>query len=42
MSAFEIRDYEFSNILPNPKIDGFIQKPVSLKKLNEIVKEEAV
>jgi response regulator RpfG family c-di-GMP phosphodiesterase len=33
MSAFEIRDYEFSNILPNPKIDGFIQKPVSLKKI---------
>ena len=37
MSAFEIRDYEFSNILPNPKIDGFIQKPVSLKRVNEMI-----
>ena len=37
MSAFEIRDYEFSNILPNPKIDGFIQKPVSLKRINEMI-----
>lgn len=29
MTAFEIDDKEFSRVLPRPKIDGLIQKPVS-------------
>jgi DNA-binding response OmpR family regulator len=33
MSAFEIEDKEFSNVLPDVKIDTFIQKPFSLSKL---------
>jgi CheY-like chemotaxis protein len=28
MTAFEIDDKEFARVLPNPKIDGLIRKPV--------------
>ncbi|MFZ0515355.1 MAG: response regulator [Candidatus Nitrosopolaris sp.] len=37
MTAFEINDVEFRRVLPSTKIDEFIQKPVSLKKLNTLV-----
>ena len=37
MTAFEINDKDFVRVLPKPKIDGFIQKPISMKKLNSIV-----
>jgi two-component SAPR family response regulator len=39
MSAFEIRDIEFSKVLPTPRLDGFIQKPISSKKLTEIIEK---
>ena len=37
MTAFEINDIEFRRLLPSTKIDEFIQKPVSLEKLNTLV-----
>lgn len=37
MTAFEINDIEFTRILPKPKIDGLIQKPISIRKLNGII-----
>jgi DNA-binding NtrC family response regulator len=30
MSAFEIQDKEFHNMLPDIKVDGFLQKPFSI------------
>jgi DNA-binding NtrC family response regulator len=41
MSAFEIKAKEFSNVLPDVKIDAFIQKPFSLKALIDIVRKTA-
>ena len=37
MTAFEINETEFTRVLPKPKIDGFIQKPISMRKLNGII-----
>ena len=37
MTAFEINEMEFTRLLPKPKIDGFIQKPISIRKLNGII-----
>jgi hypothetical protein len=37
MTAFEIDDKEFARVLPNPKIDGLIQKPASPKQIMDIV-----
>jgi DNA-binding NtrC family response regulator len=37
MTAFEIKDSEFSTIFPSIKVDGFIQKPVTLKELNKTI-----
>lgn len=37
MTAFEIEDSEFHRILPSIKIDGFLQKPFSMSKLNEML-----
>jgi DNA-binding NtrC family response regulator len=31
MTAFEIRDSEFSMMFPSSQIDGFVQKPVGIK-----------
>jgi DNA-binding NtrC family response regulator len=39
MTAFEIEDKEFHKILPSILIDGFLQKPFSMSKLNDILKE---
>lgn len=38
ISAFEINELEFSKVIPSVKIDGFIPKPVSLKKLTNRIK----
>jgi len=37
MTAFSINDMEFRRILPFVKIDEFIEKPVSLKKLVSLI-----
>jgi len=37
-SAFEIKMSEFEKILPNAQVDGFLDKPIRLEKLSEIVK----
>ncbi len=39
MSAFEIEDKEFHNILPDIKVDGFLQKPFSIQQLNNVVEK---
>ena len=39
MSAFEINEMEFHNILPDIKVDAFLQKPFSLQKLNDMVQK---
>jgi DNA-binding NtrC family response regulator len=38
MSAFDINDSQYSKILSPLKIDGYIQKPISLKEMIHIVK----
>jgi DNA-binding NtrC family response regulator len=37
MTAFEINNSEFKKVLPNTKVDGFLQKPVRAEKLVEMV-----
>ena len=37
MSAFEINDKEFHNVLPDIKIDAFLQKPFQIEQLNDII-----
>jgi len=37
MSAFEINDEEFHNMLSDIKIDAFLQKPFSMAKLNVVI-----
>jgi DNA-binding NtrC family response regulator len=39
MSAFEIQEKEFHNLLPDIKIDGFLQKPFSIQHLNDAVEK---
>jgi hypothetical protein len=33
MTAFEIRDTEFSKVFPSTQVDGFVQKPVGVQEL---------
>jgi DNA-binding NtrC family response regulator len=33
MTAFEIRDSEFSTVFPSTSVDGFVQKPIGIKEL---------
>ena len=35
MTAFEIRDNEFSKVFPSTRVDGFVQKPVGIKDLTD-------
>ncbi len=35
MTAFEIRDSEFSKVFPSTQVDGFVQKPIGIKELND-------
>ncbi len=37
MSAFEINVKEFHNLLPDIKVDAFLQKPFSLQQLHDMV-----
>jgi DNA-binding NtrC family response regulator len=37
MSAFEINDSDFHNVLPDIKIGGFLQKLFSIHQLNDIM-----
>jgi DNA-binding NtrC family response regulator len=42
MSAFEINEREFHNLLPDIKVDTFLQKPFSIQQLNDIVEKISV
>ena len=33
MTAFEVRDSEFSKVFPSTHVDGFVQKPIHIKDL---------
>ena len=35
MTAFEIRDEEFSKVFPSMSVDGFVQKPIGIKDLTD-------
>ncbi len=35
MTAFEIRDNEFSKVFPSAQVDGFVHKPISIKELTD-------
>jgi DNA-binding NtrC family response regulator len=39
MSAFEINDNEFHNLLPDIKVDVFLQKPFSIGQLNDVTQK---
>ena len=36
MTAFKIEDKEFHNALPDIKIDGFLEKPFSMRQLDDL------
>jgi CheY-like chemotaxis protein len=40
MSAFEINDIELSKVLPGIRIDAFLQKPFSIRKLKDLIMEK--
>ena len=42
MSAFQISVSEFQLVLPHAPVDGFLEKPVSLQKLSDLVREQLV
>jgi DNA-binding NtrC family response regulator len=35
MTAFEIKDNEFSKVFPSTQVDGFVQKPIGIKELTD-------
>ena len=35
MTAFEIRNNEFSKVFPSMHVDGFVQKPIGIKELTD-------
>jgi two-component SAPR family response regulator len=37
MTAFEINYKEFHNLLPDIKVDAFLQKPFSIQQLNDVI-----
>jgi YesN/AraC family two-component response regulator len=37
MTAFEIRDNEFSKVFPSVHVEGFVQKPIGIKELTNKV-----
>jgi DNA-binding NtrC family response regulator len=39
MSAFGIQEKGFHNVLPDIKVDGFLQKPFSLGQLNDAIEK---
>jgi two-component SAPR family response regulator len=42
MSAFEINDQEFHNVLPDIKVDAFLQKPFHIQQLNEVIEKTSI
>ena len=42
MSAFEINDKEFHNMLPDIRVDAFLQKPFHIQQLNEVVEKASL
>jgi hypothetical protein len=39
MSAFEINEREFHNLLPDIKVDAFLQKPFDIQQLNGVIEK---
>jgi DNA-binding NtrC family response regulator len=39
MTAFEVDDKEFHNVLSDIKLDSFLQKPFHIQQLNEVVEK---
>ena len=39
LSAFEIQDKEFHNMLPDIKVDAFLQKPFSKQDLSNVIQK---
>jgi DNA-binding NtrC family response regulator len=39
MSAFEIHDKEFHNLLSDINVDAFLQKPFHIQQLNEVIEK---
>jgi DNA-binding NtrC family response regulator len=39
MTAFEIDDKEFHNLLPDIKVDAFLQKPFHIQQLNNVLEK---
>jgi YesN/AraC family two-component response regulator len=39
MTAFEIRDNEFSKVFPSIHVDGFVQKPIGIRQLTDKILE---
>ena len=39
MTAFEINDKEFHNLLSDIKVDAFLQKPFSIQQLKNVVEK---
>jgi DNA-binding response OmpR family regulator len=35
MTAFEMRDNEFSKVFPSIQVDDFVQKPIGIKELTD-------
>ncbi len=35
MTAFEVRESEFSKVFPSTQVDGFVQKPIGIKELTD-------
>jgi YesN/AraC family two-component response regulator len=40
MTAFEINEKEFHNVLPSIKVDGFLQKPFSISNLRDVITDK--
>jgi two-component system response regulator ChvI len=41
LTAFEMNQSEVSKVMPSTMADGYLQKPISLKKLEEVIDEFA-
>ena len=38
-SAYQIQDKEFHNLLPDIKVDAFLQKPFHIQQLNDVIEK---
>ena len=39
MTAFEIQEKEYHNMLPDIKVDAFLQKPFHIQQLNDVIEK---